>query len=470
MTETEKIGAMLRKNAPPDEEEILSGLIAEFLAGGRRAEMLTGQRYYENEGDILSRCRWQIGRNGERIPGREPASRIAHGFARKLVDQKAQYLFGRPFTIRCEDKGLLSELEAVFDKGMRARMRMLVKEAVNKGVAWLMAVPEGSRVRFSLIPSEEVIPVWKDGDRNGTLERVLRLIPMERVERGRSENFFLVQAWDAEGVREYRYEKGRMIPEGEKRAHFFLGGEGMLYERLPFIPFRYNDEELPLIRFIKPLIDDYDLLKSKDSDALGETSGALMVLHNYDGTDLGEFRENLSRYRAVKVSDGGGLEVIGEPVYTDKLLAHLEQDRKDIYEIGRGVDTQVQSVGNASGVAMKFRYADLDLDCAGIESSFAEGFDGIVFFTALFSELFGRGSYEGVRAEMVLNHDIIISESDAIGQCADSGGILSKRTILENHPWVVNAEQELERIREEEAEVGEDDSGDGGSRTGSGAC
>ena len=114
-----------------------------------------------------------------------------------------------------------------------------------------------------------------------------------------------------------------MIPEGEKRAHFFLGGEGMLYERLPFIPFRYNDEELPLIRFIKPLIDDYDLLKSKDSDALGETSGALMVLHNYDGTDLGEFRENLSRYRAVKVSDGGGLEVIGEPVYTDKLLAHL---------------------------------------------------------------------------------------------------------------------------------------------------
>ena len=71
---------------------------------------------------------------------------------------------------------------------------------------------------------------------------------------------------------------------------------------------------------------------------------------------------------------------------------------------------------------------------------------------------------------MVLNHDIIINESDAIGQCADSGGILSKRTILENHPWVVNAEQELERIREEEAEVGEDDSGDGGSRTGSGTC
>ena len=61
---------------------------------------------------------------------------------------------------------------------------------------------------------------------------------------------------------------------------------------------------------------------------------------------------------------------------------------------------------------------------------------------------------------MVLNHDIIISESDAIGQCADSGGILSKRTILENHPWVVNAEQELERIREEEmSDGGEEISG-----------
>ena len=226
----------------------------------------------------------------------------------------------------------------------------------------------------------------------------------------------------------------------------------MLLEELPFIPFKYNEEELPLIQFIKPLIDDYDWLKSEDADNLGETSGALMVLQNYDGTDLGEFRENLARYRAVKVSDGGGLEIKEQPVHTAEVMQHLLQDRKDLYEVGRGVDTQDDKIGTASGVAMKFLYADLDLDCSGIEGAFAEGFDKMVRFIGLFYSLMGRGDFADARAEIILNRDIIISEMDAVEQCAGLAGLLSKRTVLENHPWVVNVEEELGRLKSEAAE------------------
>lgn len=278
---------------------------------------------------------------------------------------------------------------------------------------------------------------------------VLRLIPVQQYSRGRMEKRLLVRCWDCDGVQDYFYHNGRMEPDGEKQPHLTLDGKGMLLDRLPFIPFRYNEEELPLIRFIKPLIDDYDLLKSEDSDNLGETSGALMVLTNYDGTDLGEFRENLARYRAVKVSDGGGLDIKAHPVHTDSLLAHLQQDRKDLYEIGRGVDTQNESFGTASGVAMKFLYADLDLDCAGIESAFAAGFEQMVYFVGLFAGLMGLGDFSDVSAEIILNRDIIISEGDAIDQCTASAGLLSKRTMLENHPWVISVEEELARLEQE---------------------
>ena len=449
MTETQRILRLLAEQAPPSDREILADIVREFLSGEKRREMLTGQRYYENRGDILRRTHWQIGKDGRRIPDEtQPASKIAHGFVRKLVDQKAQYLFGRPFTIRCENDAFSRLMARTFDQTMRARMRTLCKEAVNKGIGWMQVWPENGEICFKLIPSEQLIPVWENGDQD-RLQMVLRLIPVQQYSRGRMEKRLLVRCWDCDGVQDYFYHNGRMEPDGEKQPHLTLDGKGMLLDRLPFIPFRYNEEELPLIRFIKPLIDDYDLLKSEDSDNLGETSGALMVLTNYDGTDLGEFRENLARYRAVKVSDGGGLDIMAHPVHTDSLLAHLQQDRKDLYEIGRGVDTQNESFGTASGVAMKFLYADLDLDCAGIESAFAAGFEQMVYFVGLFAGLMGLGDFSDVSAEIILNRDIIISEGDAIDQCTASAGLLSKRTMLENHPWVISVEEELARLEQE---------------------
>lgn len=473
MTETEKIIRRVKAYAPMDEQEIYAEWVGAFLRGKKRARMLLGQRYYENRGDILQRAKFVIGADGRKAPDTEtPASRIAHGFVRKLVDQKAQYLFGRPFTIRCENRAFSEALDALFDARLRAVMRGLCKEAVNKGIAWLQAWPEDGEVKFRKIPSEELLPVWADRDHR-ELEAALRLCPVVVYEGRRKERKLRVQLWDRKGVREYWYEAGRLVPDGPPKPHITLDGEGMLLEKLPFIPFKYNEEELPLIQFVKPLIDDYDWLKSEDADNLGETSGALMVLQNYDGTDLGEFRENLARYRAVKVSDGGGLEIKEQPVHTADVMQHLQQDRKDIYETGRGVDTQSEKFGAASGVALKFLYADLDLDCAGIEGSFAEGFGEMVRLTGLFYSLMGRGDFAEEKAEIILNRDIIISESDAVEQCAGSAGLLSRRTVLENHPWVVNVEEELDRLRAEagkKEDTEDEPEGYGGRTVGSGAC
>ena len=452
MTETERIVRRVEAYAPMPDEEIYADFIRGFLRGKKRAQMLTGQRYYENRGDILRREKMVLGADGKWVPDEgAQVSRIAHGFVRKLVDQKAQYLFGKPFTIKCEDGAFAGMLNKLFDPALRAAMRGLCKEAVNKGIAWLQVWPEDGEVHFKRIPSEEVVPVWADGEHK-KLDAVLRLCPTEIYTGRRKEKKLRVQAWDRKGVREYWYENGRLVPDGRRQAHLTVDGEGMLLEELPFIPFKYNEEELPLIQFIKPLVDDYDWLKSEDADNLGETSGALMVLQNYDGTDLGEFRENLARYRAVKVSDGGGLEIKEQPVHTAEVMQHLLQDRKDLYEVGRGVDTQDDKIGTASGVAMKFLYADLDLDCSGIEGAFAEGFDKMVRFIGLFYSLMGRGDFADARAEIILNRDIIISETDAVEQCAGSAGLLSKRTVLENHPWVVNVEEELGRLKSEAAE------------------
>lgn len=47
-----------------------------------------------------------------------------------------------------------------------------------------------------------------------------------------------------------------------------------------------------------------------------------------------------------------------------------------------------------------------------------------------------------------------INESEAITDASNSMGVISKETIIANHPWVTNTKEELKRIEaEEQAEL-----------------
>ena len=148
-------------------------------------------------------------------------------------------------------------------------------------------------------------------------------------------------------------------------------------------------------------------------------------------------------------SDDGGLDIKSTNISTDMVERHLSLDRKDLYEAGRGVDTQTEDFKNASGVALKFLYADLDLDANGIESEFTVSLTEMSEFVALWLLLLEKGNFVGVPVTFTLNRDIVINESDAIEECVKSREILSEKTILENHPWVKSVEDELLRKDEE---------------------
>ena len=45
--------------------------------------------------------------------------------------------------------------------------------------------------------------------------------------------------------------------------------------------------------------------------------------------------------------------------------------------------------------------------------------------------------------------DLPVNETDIINNAVNSNGLLSKRTILQNHPWVTDVDEELARIDEE---------------------
>jgi len=444
--------------------DIIKQEISDWLASDERQWMVTGQRYYTGDHDILQRKRTAIGEDGKLIEVDNLANnKLVHSYARKLVDQKAGYLLGKPLSIQTENKKYLGLLNEIFDKSFLRLLNNLGKEAVNKGKAWLhVYYDENGVLSFKKIPSEEIIPLWRDADHT-QLDAIIRVYEIEAYEGKHKKTITKVEFWDTSGVRRYELDSGGLIPDvefGEEGSHFMVvqgdQEKPLNWERVPFVCFKYNDDELPLIQIIKSLIDDYDAKTSDTANNLEDLPNSIYVIKNYDGQDLGEFRRNMSTYRAVKVTDEGGVDTLDLDLNTESAEKHLDRLRKDIYEFGRGVDTQSEKFGNSpSGIALKFLYADLDMDANIMETEFQASLEQLMWFVNMHLANAGSGDFSDETVEFVFNRDILINETDAITNIRNSVGILSDETLVAQHPWVTDVQEELERIRKQQEERSE---------------
>lgn len=455
-----KIIADAAKTAMSDIEVIFEE-VKEWETSPLRQLMLIGQRYYNGENDILQRKRMVIGEGGEQIEAKNLANnKLVHNFVRKLVDQKVGYLLGLPLTVRANNQTYQKLLNEIFNKSFLRTLKNIGKEAINKGKAWLhVYYDENGQLSFRKIPSEEIIPLWKDAAHT-ELEGIIRVYEIEAYEGKEKVTIQKVELWDKTGVYRYVRNEEGLIPDvegGEYSPHVtvVLGNEekGFNWEKVPFVCFKYNDEEIPLIQVVKSLVDDYDAKTSDHANNLEDLPNSIYVIRNYDGTDLGEFRRNLSVYRAVKVTDEGGVNTISLEIDTEAFKTHIEQLRKDIYEFGRGVDTQSEKFGNSpSGIALKFLYADLDMDANIIETEFQASLEQLLWFVNQHIANTTGQDFSNEPVEFIFNRDILINETDVINNIRNSVGILSEETLISQHPWVTDANVEMERIKKEQNE------------------
>lgn len=85
-----------------------------------------------------------------------------------------------------------------------------------------------------------------------------------------------------------------------------------------------------------------------------------------------------------------------------------------------------------------------------MERKFKNAFDELFWFIAEYLKVSNKGSYDYKTAKVTFVRNMLINTSDAIKNVSDSQGIISKKTLLENHPFVSDVAEELQRLKEEE--------------------
>ena len=145
----------------------------------------------------------------------------------------------------------------------------------------------------------------------------------------------------------------------------------------------------------------------------------------------------------------GGLSTLTIDIPVEAREKMLAMTRKSIFEQGMGIDPDPQNFGNSSGVALSYLYSLLELKAGLMETEFRQGFGRLVRAIC---------RHEGICAVDVAQkwtRTSVHNEAELSAIAQQSTGVISRKTILLNHPWVTDAEKELAQLKKEEQEENE---------------
>lgn len=438
------------------DEDFILREIHKFKSSKTRFDMLRGIAYYNGDQDILKRKRTCIGEKGDMEEVTNiPNNKIVDNQYKKLVTQKINYLLGKSFTLD-SSKEYSIKLRKILNRKFMTALRNVCQDSINCGIGYMYIYYNNEgELDFKVIKPWEVVAGWSD-DEHTKLDYAIRFYETLEYEGKKECVKNKVEVFDKIGIRRYEIKNGKLINDGAKwkTPYFYYKDKDLNWDKLPLIPFKYN-EETPLLKNVKTLQDGLNLIISNFQNAMEEEPrNTIMILKNYDGENLGEFRKNLATYGAVKVStfDGveGGIETLNIEVNCENYKCLIDIFKKAIIENGMGYDAKNDKLGsNPNMMNILSMYSDIDIDSIGMEKEYSTSIENIIWFINTHLANTGQGNYMNENVNIVFNKNILINESELIDNCIKSKDMLSNETIIAKHPWVTDPAREIKRINKE---------------------
>lgn len=440
------------------ELETMKKLIRKYEAGHTSFCMraMHAERYYRNETDILSPKLIGDEKKGEN-PLRNADNRIPRNFHGLIVNQKASYMFTAPPMFDVENKKGNEIITDALGDDYRKNCMELCVNAANAGVGWVHYwIDDDEGFQYAVVDSKQVIPI-ESKNLKKKLIGVLRMY--EDIDDDTGDEYAIYEYWNDKSCWSFRRKCGDTLDDGLFYYNTFMipetGEEQPEYQHgfgeVPFIPFYNNNIHTDDLKNIKPLIDVYDKVYSGFINDLDDIQELIFVLSGYGGTDLDKFLYDLKKYKTIKVdadedNNAPGVSTLNIEIPIEARNSILDATRKAIFEQGQGFDPQPENFGNQSGEALKFMYSLLEMKAGLTETEFQLGFARLVRAICCHS---------GIECKKIIQtwtRTYIKNDVEQAQICRDSVGIISRKTILKNHPFVEDADAEIKQLEAEEKE------------------
>ena len=230
--------------------------------------------------------------------------------------------------------------------------------------------------------------------------------------------------------------------------------EKNLLHTIPLLPFYNNCQGTGDFEMVTGLVDAYNLLLSGAMDDMQSVANAFLALYGMQGTTQKDI-EQANRTRILALSEGGRAEFVVKNL-NHEALGQLEINlRRSILQLSMTPDLcDEHFAGNSSGVALQYKLWGIEQVRAAKERTFTDGMGTLLAALTAGERLLGCGvDLRG--GEMTFYKNLPQDYAALVSTLLSLSPLLSKRTILENLPWVADVQEELKRKAEETDENNE---------------
>ena len=459
----------LGMTVPKNDREFIESEIRRWISSSARNKQIESDRYYDGDHDILKRKRTVINDDGklEEVDNL-PNNRIVDNQYAKAVDQKANYLCGKPITFDCTNKAYSNALCKVLGVKFDRLLKLLAENAIIGGKVWLVPFfDREGKLSFELLRAYEILPFWADSGHT-ELDCAVHFYPVwdYDADNGKGEIVNKVEVIHGGGIDRFIWDNElKPDPDAKSGTHVSVTKNGKTtsqnWQKMPLICFKANHREQPLLVKVKCLQDALNLMLSNFTNNMEEdVRNTILIIENYDGEDLGSFRHNLATYGAIKVRtvDGvrGGVNTLHIEVNAENYKTIIELLKKAIIENARSFDAKDERTkGTPNQMNIKSMYSDIDLDANAMETEFKAAFEDLLWFVNMYLINTGVGDFTGETVKIIFNRDVMFNETERIENANKAGARISQQTALAHHPWVTDVPEEQKRIEEEEKKAKE---------------
>lgn len=397
--------------------QALSDAVGEFLRTVRpERERLFD--YYLSQQPVLK---------GEAVRGR-PNNLLHAPFPRYITEVHTGYFLGIPPTLAFSDKTAgvrymeinraLNLPHLLFDVG---------RDLSVCGAGFVLLWPERSGIKVCRCNPCDCFAI-RSGSAGSPLLATVRLFAGERgTTRG--------VLYTAEYQTTFAFDNGGVT----------LGAaEPNLLRTIPLLPFYNNCQGCGDFEMVTGLIDAYNLLLSGAMDDMQSVANAFLALYGMQGTTQSDV-EQANRTRILALTEGGRAEFVVKNL-NHEALGQLENNlRRSILQLSMTPDLcDEHFAGNASGIALQYKLWGIEQTRAAKERTFTDGMRALLAVLTAGERLLGGGA-DLTNGEITFYKNLPQDHATLTQTLLSLSPLLSQRTILENLPWVADAEEEMKR-------------------------
>lgn len=338
---------------------------------------------------------------------------------------------GNPISYDTDDEEVIDILKY---NDYQEQDKELLRNALIYGygveLAW---IDEESRVRFTVLDSREIFPVFYNTIEKDSLAGAIRMYPADNISQAPD---WIVEVYLADKTLVYKANDGlTSLSLLEEKPNFF--------NQVPVCVMPLNEAWVSVYDGVMGLNDAYNAVLSGEIDDFDSFADAYLVMAGLQGVeaeDLAAMREN----KAIVMPDGGEVSYLTKnisDVQTENILNNI---KKNIYLVANCVDFSDEAFGTSSGIAMKMKLLGMENQAGVIEKHMIKSLQKrIELICSILSLTGGEEVWRDININFTRN--IPVDIQDEVNSIVGLRGLVSDRTLLSQLSFIKDIDEELKQ-------------------------